>query len=175
MLSAYPTDPALGAPFDGLETTYGEPSQYKRMSAMASDAMWTAPWHYYLDAFSRRTKVWAIQFEEAIPGAPEALGVQHGSDLAFYFPEMFGERKDPRRIGYEGLVDTVFDALVRFVVDGDPNGANGGCEEGRYGWPEYGQSGLVTVLDAGNLATAQEPPYRPGFDVIEEYLIAVRN
>lgn len=176
MLEAYPVDPSLGAPFDGRNTTYGEPSQYKRMSAIASDAVYTASWTFYLDTFSQKTNVWGLLFEEPIPGADEALGVQHGSDMVFYFPKMFGDEEDPRTNGYVGLVNTMHDAVINFVSDGDPNGKAGDgwdCDEegDGYQWPEYGETGLVTALNASCLATAVEPPYRPGFDVIEEYLI----
>lgn len=167
MLAAYPIDPALGAPFNGRNTTYGEPSQYKRMAAIASDAQWIAPWHWYLDMFSQRMDTWGVFFEEPIPGERPALGVQHGTDLAFYFPKLFGEERDPRKNGYSDLVETIHDALINFVRSGDPNGG----DKCGYQWPEYREDGLVTALNASHLATAIAPPYRSGFEVIQRYLI----
>lgn len=172
MLAAYPNEPAVGAPFDGRNTTYGQPSQYKRMSAIASDASFTAPWRWYLETFSNETDIWGLLFEEPIPGAKPALGVHHGSDMPFYFPKMFGDGFDPRKNGYAELVDVIHDALVTFVSDGDPNGDGAECSGDRYEWPKYGQEGLVTALNASLPAAPVEPPYRPGFDVIEKFLIA---
>lgn len=172
MLEAYPIEPALGAPFDGRNTTYGQPPQYKRLAAIAGDTSYTAPWRWYLDAFSKTSSVWGIQFEEPFPGAPVALGVHHGSDLAYYFPEMLGGRYDASRNKYGGLINTIHDALINFVTYGNPNGQAIGCGEGGgYCLPEFGESGLVTALNASHLAAAIEPPYRPGFEVIEQYLI----
>lgn len=174
MLSAYPVNPSLGAPFDGLNTTYGEPSQYKRLSAIAGDAPFTAPWAWYLKAFSHNENskgVWGLVFEEQIPGVPDKLGVQHGSDLAFLFPGLLGEESDPRETGYGELVDVMFDAIINFVRDGSPNGkAEGDCDA-EYRWPEFGQTGKVKGLSDEDLAYARLPPWRPGFEVIEEYLI----
>lgn len=172
MLAAYSNEPAFGAPFDGRNTTYGQPSQYKRMSAIASDASYTAPWRWYLETFSQKTDVWGLLFEEPIPGVKPALGVQHGSDMVFYFPEMFGEGADPRENGYAELVDAIHDALVNFVNDGDPNGHGADCGGDGYTWPGYDENVLVTVLNASMPAAAVQPPYRPGFDVIEEFLIS---
>lgn len=173
MLEAYPVDLSQGAPFDGRNTTYGEPSQYKRTSAIASDTMYTAPWRWYLQRFSQNTKIWGIHFEEPITGERPVLGMQHGSDFAFYFPEMFGEGNDPRKNGDSEFVDTVHDAFVHFVNSGSPNdGHQADCAtEGAYHWPEYGASGMVTVLNASLPAATIEPPYRPGFDLIQRYLI----
>lgn len=41
MLQAYPKDPAVGCPFDGLNTTYGVSSQYKRMAAIFTDGIYS--------------------------------------------------------------------------------------------------------------------------------------
>ena len=181
MLSAYPPDPSLGCPYGGKNTTYGQPSQYKRLAAIFTDSQYTEAWTEYLSTFSTTQKTWGILFDEPIPGPDGAgkqgeLGVQHGSDVAFYFPTLLGEQNDSRNNSptTRKLVGMLQSALVNFVADGDPNGANGNGErvngEG-YQWPEFNSSQQkvtrLTALDGGEAVSV---PKRPGFDVIRQAL-----
>lgn len=168
MLKAYPDDPVLGCPYNGGDTNYGDGKQYKRMAAIATDGTYTEAWTEYLETFSHKTKTWGLLWEEPIPGVPAAYGVTHGSDLVYYFPTLLGSQKDPRNLGQQHLVTTLHDAIVNFVNDGDPNGCAFSTQA--YHWPLYSESGMVTVLNASQVATALPPPHRPGFDVLHRYL-----
>lgn len=83
MLEAYPNIPALGCPFDGYNTTYKQPSQFKRMAAIFTDGTYAEPWVEFLETFSSKTKTWGILFEQPIKDTPPAFGVQHGSDVIY--------------------------------------------------------------------------------------------
>jgi carboxylesterase type B len=161
MFKAYPNDPAVGCPYDGKNTTYGQTSQYKRMASIMTDSMYTEAWTEYLDIFSP-SKVWGIMFDEPIPGTDPAFGVQHGSDLIFYFPTLFGSDGDPRTMGMGKLVDTIHESITHFVNDLAPTSSG-------YDWPMYADTKKVTQLSAQGPA-AIDPPYRPGFPVLREYL-----
>jgi carboxylesterase type B len=169
MLEAYPNDPALGCPFNGADTNYGEGSQYKRMAAIATDGTYTEGWAELLATLSLKTKTWGIYWEQPIPGAPAALGVVHGSDLIYYFPGLLGAKTSPSSLDKD-LMNAVQDALINFVHFGDPNGCLSESGNGRYHWPSYGESQKVTVMNASLVAEAQPPPHRPGFDVIHKFL-----
>ena len=127
MLEAYPNDPSLGCPFDGRNTTYGQPSQYKRMAAIFTDGTYTEAWTEYLRSFSTRTKTWGLLFEARIPGPgiDAAFGYGHASDLPYYFPTLLGAANDPRNNGRSRLVEIMQSALVNFVADLDPDGGDG--------------------------------------------------
>ena len=170
MLRAYPNNPALGCPFDGEDTNFGEGSQYKRMAAIATDGTFTEGWSEILETLSLKTKAWGLYWEQPIPGAPPALGVTHGSDLSYYFPGLLGEDMTPGSLGNGDLMDAVQDALINFVHHGDPNGHGAEVKTGAYYWPSYGESRKITVMNANVIAEAQAPPHRPGFDVIHKYL-----
>lgn len=172
MLAAYPNDPALGCPFDGRNTTYNQPSQFKRMAAIATDGTYVEGWWEFLETFSRETNTWGIEFEQPIKGTPPAYGIQHGSDIIYYFPTLAGPKADPRGYGQGKLVDTIHDALANFVYYGDPNGSSQLATQNSSGyvWPLYSDTGMVTALNATEITTAVSPPYRPGFDVIHQFL-----
>ena len=170
MLEAYPNDPALGCPFNGADTNYGEGSQYKRMAAIATDGTYTEGWSEIVKTLSMKTKTWGLYWEQPIPGAPAALGVTHGSDLAYYFPDLLGTESNPSSLGHKDLMNAVQDALINFVYFGDPNGCPSESGSGGYYWPSYGESQKITVMNASLIAEAQSPPYRPGFEIIHKFL-----
>jgi carboxylesterase type B len=170
MLQAYPNDPALGCPYNGQDTEYGEGSQYKRMAAIATDGTWTEGWLEIIETLSLRTSTWGLLWEQPIPGAPAALGVTHGSDLIYYFPNLLGAESSPSSSRDTALMHAVQDALINFVSFGDPNAGASGSEESGYHWPLYNESQMITVMNARNVAEAQKPPHRPGFDVIHKFL-----
>lgn len=171
MLSAYPNDPARGAPFDGRNTTYGEPSQYKRLSAIDTDSTYTTAWLDYLSAFSShssRSKVWGLLFQEPIPGTSEAMGVQHGSDLAFYFPTLLPDN-DPRKFGKTSVVDALHTSLIHFVHCGYPAAQEDGDKWSLYNEAQ-GSTQVTSIGGRGNESIRTiAPPYRSGFDVIRLY------
>ena len=171
MLEAYPVDPAVGCPFDGRNTTYNEGTQYKRMAAIATDGTYAEPWSEFLDTFSALTDTWGIVFEQPIKGIPAAYGVQHGSDLLYYFPTLAGPAADPRSYGQGDLVHAIHDAVTNFVVDGDPNGSFELKQRpSNYQWPLYSETGNVTALNATQIAKAVSPPHRPGFEILHHFL-----
>lgn len=167
-LAAYPPDPAAGAPFTNSPDTFGQPEQYKRLAAITTDSIYVEAWTEYLHTFSRdpNTKIWGILFEEPIPGAPPELGVQHASDLVFYFPTLLGEEADPRTHGAGDLVERVQAALVRFVAEGDPNA---GETEGL--WPRFeeGKKEKVVALDRAGVREV-DLPRRKGLELLREGL-----
>lgn len=175
MLAAYPNDPALGCPFDGLNTTYGQPSQYKRMSAIWTDVVYTEAWTEYLQTFSTKNDVWGLLWDEPLPGpgVHPALGVAHGSDLLYFFPALFGPANDPRNNGQSHLVEMIQTALINFVVHGDPNGimesSSADGEACHYRWPAFGhERGRITRLNANQGAVSEPLPYRPGLGIIRQ-------
>ena len=171
MLEAYPIDPALGCPYDGRNTTYNQPSQFKRMAAIATDSQYVEPWTEYLDTFSEKTNVWGILFEQPIPGVGPAYGAVHGSDIPYYFPLIGGPGNDPRNDGLADLVDTILTAVVNFVNEGDPNGCKAvSRHSGRNQWPVYSETRKATALNATQGAVAVLPPHRPGFDIVHKFL-----
>jgi acetylcholinesterase len=152
MLQAYSNDPALGCPFDGRNTTYGQTSQFKRMSAIFTDGTYIEAWTEYLRLFPH---AWGIMFEQPIPGTDPAYGVQHAADLGYYFPSVSvgGSSSQADKM----LQSTLQTAVVRFVANLDP------------GWPRWIDSQRVLAINANG--TAEEvPPHRPGFDVIKKFL-----
>lgn len=170
MLEAYPNDPILGCPFNGGDTEFGDGSQYKRMAAIATDGIYTEGWSEIIKTLSLKTKTWGLYWEQPIQGAPPALGVTHGSDMIYYFPNLFGADSSPSSIGDKNLMDAIQGALINFVYQGDPNGCNSETHNSSYYWPPYGESQKITVMNTALIAEAQSPPYRPGFDVIHKYL-----
>lgn len=170
MLQAYPNIPALGCPFNGQDTEYGDGSQYKRMAAIATDGTWTEGWLEILETLSLKTETWGLLWEQPIPGAPQDLGVTHGSDLTYYFPDLFGAKSSPSSAAAgAALMHAVQDALINFVSCGDPNGGFESKESG-YHWPLYSEGQLITVMNESKIAQAQMPPDRPGFEVIHKFL-----
>lgn len=168
MLEAYPNDPKLGCPFDGSDTNYGLGSQFKRMAAIVTDGTYTEGWSEIVKTLSLETKAWGLYWEQAIPGAPAALGVVHGSDLTYYFPNLLGKDLSPGSLGNKDLMNAVQDALINFVHFGDPNGCFSKSDS--YRWPSFGESQQITIMNAKVIAEAQKPPHRPGFDVLHKYL-----
>ena len=169
MLEAYPNNPALGCPFDGRNTTYGQGSQYKRMAAIFTDGTYTEAWTEYLKYFSSDTKTWGLLFEERIPGPgiDPAFGYGHASDLPYYFPTLLGPANDPRTNNQSHLVEILQTALINFVSDLDPNGRNE-TSSGR--WPLFADREEVTSLSGARGAVAVPLPHRPGFDVLRRTL-----
>jgi acetylcholinesterase len=147
MLQAYPNDPAVGCPYDGRNTTYGQPSQFKRMSAIFTDGTYAEPWTEYLQLFPR---AWGVLFEQPLTNNP-AYGVQHGSDVPYYFPSISNHTFSPQ------LTTTMQSALIRFVTDLKP------------GWPPYAATQRVVSIKEGETQEIK-PPDRPGFAVIKRYL-----
>lgn len=171
MLAAYPVDPALGCPFDGRNTTYNQPSQFKRMAAVVTDGTYAEGWAEFLATFSSKTNTWGIVFEQPVQGTPPAYGVQHGSDVLYYFPTLAGAKNDPRSYGQGDLVNAIHDSVINFVNDGDPNGSIlSSHKSSKYRWPLYCETGMVTALNATQVTKAISPPHRPGFDVIHRFL-----
>ncbi|KAF2720384.1 alpha/beta-hydrolase [Polychaeton citri CBS 116435] len=172
-LQAYPNDPFVGCPFDGTNTTYSQSSQFKRMAAIFTDTTFTEAWTEYLQTFSKHTSVWGFLWNQAIPGpgVPPELGIQHGSDLPFYFPSLLGPGNDPRSKGLGDLVRTLHRALVNFVVDLDPNGGQSGwCDEPAEPWPKFAEEGKIIRFDARAEFLVSNLPYRPGFEVLRRWL-----
>ncbi|KAH7105065.1 Alpha/Beta hydrolase protein [Auriculariales sp. MPI-PUGE-AT-0066] len=165
VLAAYPNDPALGCPYDGQNTTYGQPSQYKRMASIFTDSNWVEPFVEYLDIFSKTQATWGVLWNQPIPDTDPAMGVQHGSDLFYYFPTLGGEEHDPRAFGQERLVYEIQDALISFVVDLTPKGP-----KDTYQWPKFSVDRKVTSFTAADGPATVDAPYRPGFDVLRESL-----
>lgn len=169
MLKAYPNAPALGCPFDGRNTTYNQPSQFKRMAAIFTDGTYAEPWVEFLETFSSKTNAWGIMFEQPVKGASPAYGIQHGSDVIYYFPTLATAAADPRSYGQAELVTTIQDALINFANDGDPNGLTS-QPLSEYHWPLYSEAGTVTALNASKITESVQPPHRSGFDVIHRFL-----
>ena len=169
MLEAYPNNPALGCPFDGRNTTYGQPSQYKRMAAIFTDGTYTEAWTEYLHSFSSATKTYGLLFSERIPGPgiDPALGYGHASDLPYFFPTLLGPANDPGVNNQSRLLEILQTALINFVSDLDPNGRN---ERGGGRWPLFADAEEVVSLSAASGAVAVRLPRRPGFDVLRRTL-----
>lgn len=169
MLEAYPNNPALGCPFDGQNTTYGRPSQYKRMAAIFTDSIYTEAWTEYLKYFSSDTKTWGMLFEERIPGPgfDPAFGFGHASDLPYFFPTLHGPANDPRANNQSHLLEVMQTALINFVTELDPNGRDG---TSRGHWPLFAEQQEVTSLSGARGAVSVPLPYRPGFDVLRRTL-----
>lgn len=78
-------------PFRQKNTTYGEPSQYKHIYAIVTDSQLVGPWTEYLEHLAKSdAPTWSLHLKEPTPNIKErkALGVQHGSDLVYYFPDL---------------------------------------------------------------------------------------
>jgi acetylcholinesterase len=172
-LDAYSDNPAEGCPFDGKNTTYGQASQFKRMSAIFTDTVYTEAWTEYLEEFSKHTQTWGVLWGEPIPGPgiSEAYGVQHASDLPYYFPTLLGKTNDPRNNKESLLMQQLQNALINFVVGLDPNGTScdkGGLAPKRNQWPKYGRQKAITCLTAFSGVHAVPLPYREGFEVMRK-------
>ena len=173
MLTEYPNDPSQGCPFDGKNTTYDQPSQYKRMAAILTDGTYTEAWTEYLQSFSSKTNTWGMLFETPIPGSQEALGVQHASDLVYHFPELLGADRDPRaQVKTRKVVDLLHSMLVNFVSNQDPNGLHGdeAKEEYCFRWPLFEEQKQVMSLSAEKGAVAVDLPQKDGFGVLKTAL-----
>jgi len=171
LMKAYPNDPVLGSPFDGQYTNYGQGSQYKRAAAILTDGTFVEPWFEYLGLFSARTQTYGLLWSQPAPGTPESLGVNHGADVNFYFPLLAGKERDRNSDHGRQVVNVIHTALVNFVHYGDPNGCPAGlAAKDGYVWPEYSESGMITVVGGPDVATAEPPPHRPGFEVFHRFL-----
>ena len=141
------------------------------MAAILTDGTYTEAWSEYLKSFSE-TNTWGMIFETRIPGSEEALGVQHASDLVYYFPEFLGAARDPRsQVDTSKVVDVLHNMLVNFVSDQNLNGQRvSGTEEDCFRWPLFKEQRQVMSLSAGKGAIAMDLPRRDGFDVLRAAL-----
>jgi carboxylesterase type B len=83
VLAAYPEDPALGAPFDTGNETFGLPPQYKQVAAIITDAQWTSRSRAML---APNRKAWGYVFAAGprpSPVHPAYLGFTHADDVAY--------------------------------------------------------------------------------------------
>lgn len=170
MLKAYPDVLEKGCPFDGKNISYGEPSQYKRMAAIMTDSQYVGAWMEYLHQFAKSgAPTWGLSFEEPIPGLEEGetFGVQHGSDLVFYFPNILGHKSDPRRCDKTArLANHLQTALIHFVVESNPT-----TEDNH--WPQYDHKdhhSKVLALSTEDRKGIVGLPYRAGFKILHEFL-----
>ena len=125
-------------------------------------------WTEYLEVFfsssssssndnNGSNNTWGILFEAPIPGpdVDPAYGVQHGSDLAYYFPDLLGATHDPRLKGGGAAIDELQTALVNIVTGMDPNEAMDELSDdgaAAYRWPAFADR------EGGRLATRLSAP-----------------
>ncbi|PCH39075.1 sterol esterase [Wolfiporia cocos MD-104 SS10] len=105
--TAYPDDPALGAPFDTGDANQLTP-QFKRIAAFTTDWQFQAPRRLTLSTMSQTQNAWSYLYRRG--KSTPYLGARHGSDI----PEFFSNGD------FIGM-----DALINFATKLDPNAAVG--------------------------------------------------
>ncbi|KAI0685284.1 carotenoid ester lipase [Cerioporus squamosus] len=135
ILDLYPSDPALGSPYNtGDDFAYSP--QYKRMAAWQGDFLEHAPRRLFVQHLAAKQPVYSYlsNFHRV-----DGLGAAHGTELV----DIFGG-------GPMG------DYLIRFAATLNPNG------DGAFEWPRYTNSAplLLTFNDAAPAYNLTRDDYR---------------
>jgi len=129
----YPSDPAVGSPFDTGNANQITP-QWKRLAAFQGDFAFQGPRRHFMENTADRQPAWSF-LNKRLKSTP-GLGAYHNTDLT-------------QTIGGHGELQ---DYIIRFVNHLDPNvGSNNSNQssEGLIYWPSYTTKSkiLLTVLD----------------------------
>ncbi|RPD60509.1 carotenoid ester lipase [Lentinus tigrinus ALCF2SS1-7] len=135
ILELYPSDPAVGAPYNtGSDFAYSP--QYKRMASFQGDFIEQAPRRLFVQHLAEKQPVYSYlsNFHKV-----DGIGAAHGTELA----DVFGG-------GPMG------DYLIRFAATLDPNG------DGAVQWPRYTNSAplMLTFNDAQPTFNVTRDTYR---------------
>lgn len=128
----YPDIPELGIP----STLQGRPpaslgSQYKRISAFVTDVMWHAPRRLTSQILTdHNVPNWGYMFNIRPNGVPLSSGASHFTEVAFMFYNILGIGYPESPFAntpqsYKDVAGLMSRYWVNFIVDGDPNGADG--------------------------------------------------
>ncbi|KAJ7720975.1 Alpha/Beta hydrolase protein [Mycena maculata] len=135
---------------------------YNRAAQFETEYSFLAPQRLFLKTASaeqRKQDVWAYSFQQLIPGAPEALGVFHSSDL--YYLDM-----GCSPVPHQKLLEQMQDFYISFVNDLNPGTS----------WPQHTEKSniVMRLLDGrvGPIAdTAREAQtdFLDQVDVMEQF------
>lgn len=143
----YPNNPdggqPAGAPFNTGDKNNLYP-QFKRLSAILGDIVFTLPRRIVLDVANPRTDTWSY-ISSVLRGTP-VLGSCHGSDLLFDFG-LVGKGDDFRTTS----IQTYY---INFINNMDPN--KGAKNESLVAWPKY-NSKTRPLLELGKNYTDLYP------------------
>ncbi|KAG9308829.1 hypothetical protein JVU11DRAFT_11459 [Chiua virens] len=123
LMTYYPSDPALGSPFDTGDNNALTP-QFKRIAAFLGDFVFQAPRRFFTQSLSRKQNVWTYLYKRG--KLTPYTGASHASDLLN---------------AYTG--GDILPYLLRFVTHLDPNTG----ESTDLYWPQY--DAIQTGRDVG--------------------------
>ncbi|KAG9308831.1 Alpha/Beta hydrolase protein [Chiua virens] len=132
LMTYYPSDPALGSPFDTGDNNALTP-QFKRIAAFLGDFVFQAPRRFLLQSLSRKQNVWTYLYKRG--KLTPYIGASHGSDLLN---------------AYTG--GDILPYLLRFVTHLNPNTG----ESKELYWPQYDaiQTAEMLVFQDGSIPLA---------------------
>lgn len=147
LANLYPDEPDKGQP-SGAPFNTGDKNnlypQFKRLSAILGDIVFTLPRRIVLDVASPRVNTWSY-ISSVLRGTP-VLGSCHGSDLFFDFG-LIGEGDDFRSTSTQTY-------YINFINNLDPN--KGVKNESLVTWPKY-NSKTRPLLELGKNYTGLYP------------------
>ncbi|KAJ7136677.1 extracellular triacylglycerol lipase precursor [Mycena epipterygia] len=86
LLQLYPDIPALGAPFNTGNNTFGLSSQFKRAAALEGDLDLHSQRRFWIEAAANAGfKTFGYLFTQPQPNSPASLGVFHSSEINFVY------------------------------------------------------------------------------------------
>ncbi|EPS35556.1 hypothetical protein H072_11041 [Dactylellina haptotyla CBS 200.50] len=165
IMDLYPDNPVIGNPAGSpVRFSYPYLSQYKRVSAIATDG-------FYVSGKILTTRAWAKagvpayawRWNTLLPDHPFQLGVTHASDLSFWFGNVDGVSQTldsynlqplKRRQNYVKLAKLMSKMLVSFVSDSTPNHHG---VPGIPTWPVYSLSNPKNIVFDGNTTVYAYP------------------
>ncbi|KAJ7599250.1 alpha/beta-hydrolase [Mycena floridula] len=127
----------ITALFPHMEPKISNSSLYERAAGFLTDFAFLAPQRLFLDAtVKKKQQIWAYDFQQLLPGAPEFLGVFHSSEL-YYLDIGFSQ------VPTEKLATTFQDLYIAFVNEANPGQI----------WPKYDERKMVLQLLDKNVTT----------------------
>ncbi|KAJ7484240.1 extracellular triacylglycerol lipase precursor [Mycena latifolia] len=162
ILNLYPNIPALGAPYNTGDETFGFDPQFKRLSAILGDLAFHEPRRSFSQAAScSGLKSFGYLFTDKAPAItsifPTYQGATHGTEVVYVYGWLPGNT----------LSTQIVDYWLSFVTSLDPND---GIGSERPEWPEYAlENPLVMHLNATNLTAIADTYRSQHMDFIAEH------
>ncbi|PBK90719.1 extracellular triacylglycerol lipase precursor [Armillaria gallica] len=162
LLALYPDDPSAGSPYNTGNETFGLSPLFKKCAALTGDLEFDSQRRHWIQTASESgVKAFGYRFTQPSPTIPAALGVSHGSEVAFVFgdPETRNQSASANRLSI-----AMIDYWVSFATSLDPNDGRGSP---RPTWPQYTpKRQVITLLNGNNLTVIPDDYNKEKIDFI---------